>query len=87
MDSLSLPFILFQVVSPKQWTTWVYLLSCFKWLVLKNGHLEFTFCLCFKWLVLNNGQLEFTFCLCFKWLVLNNGQLEFTFRLVSSGYS
>jgi len=24
MDSLSLPFILFQVVSPKQWTAWVY---------------------------------------------------------------
>jgi len=54
---------LFQVVSHKQWTTWVYLLSCFKWLVLNNGQLEFTFCLCFKWLVLNNGQLEFTFCL------------------------
>jgi len=63
MDSLSLPFILFWVASPKQWTAWVYLLSCFKWLVLNNGQLKFTFCLCFKWLVINNGQLEFTFCL------------------------
>jgi len=29
MDNLILPFVLFQVVSPKQWTTWVYLLSWF----------------------------------------------------------
>jgi len=63
------------------------LINHFKWLVLNNGHLEFTFCLCFKWLALNNGQLEFTFCLCFKWLALNNGQLEFTFYDVSSGKS
>jgi len=98
MDNLSLPFkwlvlnngqleftlsSLFQVVSPKQWTTWVYLLSWFKWVVLNNGQLEFTFCLCFKWLVLNNGQLEFTFRLCFKCLVLENEQLEFTFQVDS----
>jgi len=80
MDNLSSHFfVMFQVASPKQWTTWFYLLSCFKWLVLNNGQLEFTFCLGFKWLVLNNGQLEFTFLSFFKWLVLNNGQLEFTF--------
>jgi len=45
MDNLSLPFIMFRMVSPKPWTNRVYLLSCFKWLVLNNGQLEFTFCL------------------------------------------
>jgi len=39
MDNLGLLFVMFQVVSPKQRTTWVYLLSCFKWLVLNNGQL------------------------------------------------
>jgi len=34
---------LFQVVSHRQWTAWIYLLSCFKWSVLNNGQLEFTF--------------------------------------------
>ena len=34
-------FIMFQVVSPEQWTTWVYPLSCFKGSVLNNGQLEF----------------------------------------------
>jgi len=43
MDILSLPFIVFQVASPKQWATWVYLLSSFKWQVLHNGQLESTF--------------------------------------------
>jgi len=55
------------------------ILNCFKWSVLNNGQLEFTFLSCFKWLVLNNRQLEFTFRLCFRWSVLTNGQLEFTF--------
>jgi len=32
MDIVSLPFVLLQVVSSKQWTTWIYLLSCCKWL-------------------------------------------------------
>jgi len=45
-------FSFFQVVSPKQWTSWV------KWSVLNNGQLKFTFRLSFKWSVLNNGQLE-----------------------------
>jgi len=75
----------YMVASVAQSIVWSYpfssVLNCFKWLVLNNGQLEFTFRLCFKWLVLNNGQHEFTFCLCFKWLVLNNGQLEFTFHL------
>jgi len=43
MDNSSLSFVLFQVVSPKQWTTRVYLFSFFKSSVLNNGHLEFTF--------------------------------------------
>ena len=34
---------MFQVVSPKQWTAWVYLLSHSKRSVLNNGQLEFTF--------------------------------------------
>jgi len=37
---LSLPFVLFQVVSPKQWTAWVYLINHFKWQVPKNEQLE-----------------------------------------------
>jgi len=53
--------------------------SCFKWLVLNNGQLEFTFLSCSKPPVPNNGPLEFTFLSCFKLLVLNNGPLEFSF--------
>jgi len=60
MDSSSLPFVMFQAVSPKQWTTWVYFYHVFERSVLNNGQLESIF-YCFKWSVLNNGQLEFTF--------------------------
>jgi len=57
----------FQAVSPKQWTARVYLLSCFKLPVLKNGQLEFTYLLsCSKPLVLKNGLLEFTFFILFQ---------------------
>jgi len=52
--------VMFQAVSPKQWTAWVYFYHVFERPVLNNGHLEFIF-YCFKWSVLNNGQLEFTF--------------------------
>jgi len=62
-------------------------LPFFKWLVLNNGQLEFSFLSCFKWSVLNNGQLKLTFLSFFKWSVLNNEQLEFTFYHVSSGQS
>jgi len=79
MDSSSLSFILFQAVSPKQWTTRVYLLSYFKRSVLNNGQLEFIFSICFERSVLNNGQLEFIFSNCFERSVLNNEQFEFTF--------
>jgi len=53
-------FILFQAVSPKQRTVWVYLLPCFKPPVLNNEPLEFTFLSCFNWSVLNNGHRVFT---------------------------
>jgi len=35
-------FVMFQAVSPKQWTAWVYFYHVFKWSVLNNGQLEFT---------------------------------------------
>ena len=38
----------------------------FKWSVLNNGQLEFTFLSYFKPPVLNNGQLEFTFFILFQ---------------------
>jgi len=54
------PFVsvlkLFQAVSRKQWTAWVYLLS--KRSVLNNGQLEFIFIL-FQVVSPRKGQLEF----------------------------
>jgi len=56
MDNLSLPFILFEGASPKQRTTWVYLLSYFKWQVLKQRTTWVYLLSCFKRQVLNNGE-------------------------------
>ena len=41
-EQFEFTFVMFQVVSPKQWTAWVYLLSHSKRSVLNNGQLEFT---------------------------------------------
>jgi len=46
MDSLNLPFVLFQVVSPKTMDNLSLLLSCFKWLVLNNEQLEYLLSFC-----------------------------------------
>jgi len=46
---------LFQVVSHKQWTTWIFLFSFFQVVSPKQWTTWV------KWLVLNNRQLEFTF--------------------------
>jgi len=89
------------VVSPKQRTTWIFLFLSFKWLVLNNGQLEFTFCQVVSpkqwttWVYLSSllpvvSPKQWTtwayLSSCFKWLVLNNGQLEFN-CLSFSGWS
>ena len=72
------------MASPKQRTAWVYLLSRFKWQVLNNGQLEYTFYLVSSGNSLTTDNLSLPLS-CFKWQVLYNGQLEFTFYHVSSG--
>jgi len=79
MDSSSLSFILFQAVSPKQWTTWVYLFNLFRAVSPKQWTARVYLLSYFKRSVLNDGQLESIFSNCFERSVLNNEQFEFTF--------
>jgi len=73
-------FILFQVTSHKQRTTWVYLFILFQAVSPKQRTAwVYLFLSCLKLPVLNNKPLEFTCLSCFKSPVLNNGPLEFTF--------
>jgi len=45
MDSLILPCVLFQVVSPKQWTAWVYPFVIF-WVASSNKRTTWTLSKC-----------------------------------------
>ena len=61
----------------------IYLLSCFKWLVLNNGQLEFIFVM-FRAVSPKQWTAWVYLLSCFRWLVLNNEQLEFTFHFPKS---
>jgi len=85
MDNLSLSFVLFQVVSPKQQTTWVCLPSLFQ-VVSPNQWTAWVYLFIMFQVVSPRQWTTWVYLsCCFKWLVLDNGQLEFIFRPVSSG--